>query len=160
MTDPVNFEIVCAKHTADFTAAGSLFLEYAQSIGIDLSFQHFDEELLRLEEQYAPPAGALLLVRYGADHAGCAGVRLWEGAICELKRMYLRPGFRGRGLGKKLLLAAIDKATSLGYHTMRLDSLPDMTDAIQLYRAFGFTDIPPYRPNPVNGAVYLEKQLI
>lgn len=160
MPDPVNFEIVRAKHTADFTAAGCLFHEYAETLGIDLSFQHFDQELLLLEAQYAPPSGALLLIQSGNDYRGCAGIRKWEDAICELKRMYLRPEIRGMGLGKKLLTTAFETAIALGYKSMRLDSLPGMYEAIQLYRKSGFLDIPPYRINPVEGAVFLEKQLI
>lgn len=160
MSDPVNFEIIKAKCIADFTVAGRLFREYAQSIGIDLSFQHFEEELQSLEQQYAVPAGALLLVRSGGIYGGCAGIRAWNENTCELKRMYLRPEFRSKGIGKGLLLAACDTARTLGYRTMRLDSLPHMTAAIRLYRSFGFEDILPYRPNPVEGAVFLEKQLV
>ena len=144
---------------SDFEAARLLFQEYAQSLDIDLCFQNFERELQTLEQQYASPSGALFLVRCGEVLAGFIAVRQFEPETAELKRMYVRSEFRGKGLGKLLLENAIETARQLGYATLRLDTLPSMQVALGLYHAFGFTDIAAYRFNPVPGSVYLEKQL-
>ncbi len=137
----------------------ALFTEYEFSLGIDLSFQKFDEELGTLPGEYSPPAGRLILAYRSDEPAGCAAVQKIMDDICELKRMYVRPAFRGQGIGKQLAVAAIEAARQIGYHRMRLDTLPDMTAAITLYQSLGFTYILPYRHNPVPGAFFMELKL-
>ncbi len=152
-------EIATATSAADFAIGKQLFLEYAQSLDFDLCFQNFEQELADIQVQYGVPNGCLLLVKNEQEAVGCAGVRRWQGDIAELKRMYLKPQTRGLGLGRKLLEAALENARSLGYRSIRLDTLPSMAAAIALYREFGFADISPYRDNPFEGTIYLEKQL-
>lgn len=136
--------IAPARDAASIARAGALFREYAQSLGFSLSFQGFDEELATLPGKYAPPAGALLL----AGRVGVVGVRPLEPGIAEMKRLYVAPAARGRGLGRALALAAI-----------RLDTLDHMTEATALYRALGFREIAPYYDNPLEGARYFELNL-
>lgn len=148
-----------AVTTADVAAIATLFREYGASLQIDLSFQHFDEELASLPGDYAEPQGTLLLARVGADDAGCVGLRPLEGDACEMKRLYVRPQFRGLHLGETLARAIIDAARSRKYGRMRLDTLPSMTRARGLYASLGFVEIAPYRFNPIAGTSFMELAL-
>lgn len=137
-----------------------LFLEYAQSLGFGLCFQNFDKELADLPGDYAPPAGRLLLAEYEGQIAGCVGLRRLEAGICEMKRLYLRPQFRGKGLGSALADRIIAEARAIGYQRMRLETVePVMKDAVAMYHRIGFREIAPYCDNPIAGGLYLELRL-
>jgi putative acetyltransferase len=136
-----------------------LFLEYSESLGIDLCFQGFAEELATLPGDYASPAGRLLLIFEELEAAGCGALRRLDDEVCEMKRLYVRPAFRGKGAGRELIDALINSARKIGYQRMRLDTLPSMTSAIAIYRSLGFKAIPPYRVNPIPGASFLELDL-
>lgn len=152
-------EIRTAASPAEFDIGKQMFLEYAESLGFEICFQNFEQELADIQVQYGAPDGCLLLVINDGMTVGCAGVRRLKDNVAELKRMYLKPACRGKGAGRLLLQTALEHAHLLGYPSIRLDTLPTMQAAIALYRAFGFTDIPAYRDNPVEGTIYLEKQL-
>jgi len=149
-----------AESAPQIAQARELFLEYAQSLGFSLCFQNFDQELAELPGDYAPPAGRLLLAEFDAQVAGCVALHKLDSTICEMKRLYLRPQFRGKGLGRLLAEKIIVEARGIGYQRMRLDTVePVMKDAVAMYRRFGFNEIAPYRPNPNPGVLYLELQL-
>ena len=138
-----------------------LFEEYAAALGISLCFQNFDQELKGLPGKYAPPDGRLLLATENDELAGCIAMRKLSPGICEMKRLFVRPGFRSQGLGRVLVKTIIDEARKLGYTHMRLDTLPGLMDkAIALYSSFGFVDIGPYYENPVEGAKFMELDLL
>jgi putative acetyltransferase len=152
--------LVQAESPAQLAQARELFLEYAQSLGVNLCFQNFEEELAGLPGHYAPPEGRLLLAECDGQLAGCAALHPWEPGVCEMKRLYLRPSFRGKGLGRVIAEKIIAEARNIGYHRMRLDTIaPIMKDAVEMYRKLGFREIAPYRPNPIAGAMYMELQL-
>jgi len=139
--------------------ARSLFEEYAESLGIDLSFQNFADELANLPGDYAPPSGCLLLVVHEGQAAGCIALRKISGDICEMKRLFVRDGYRGHGFGRMLVQMIIGEARRLGYKQMRLDTLPSMIEARALYRSFGFREIEPYRYNPIPGTSFMQLAL-
>jgi ribosomal protein S18 acetylase RimI-like enzyme len=141
-------EIVRATGGENLARARQLFLAYAEWIGIDLSFQNFNEELENLPGDYAPPEGCLLLALIEGQPAGCVALRKLEDDICEMKRLYVPAKFQGLAVGKNLAKAVIIEAKGLGYAKMRLDTLSKMAAAQKLYRSLGFKEIVPYRFNP------------
>ena len=156
-------EIVHARSDEQIAEARRLFQEYANwlhtDLGIDLEFQNFSSELAGLPGEYSPPDGCLMLALCDHEVAGCIAVRDLGGGVCEMKRMYVRPGFRDRKIGRDLAKEAIAHARAAGYRRMRLDTDSAMHAAIALYRSLGFAGIGPYRHNPYPGAVFMELAL-
>jgi ribosomal protein S18 acetylase RimI-like enzyme len=149
-----------AESPPQIAQARELFLEYAQSLGFSLCFQNFDQELAGLPGDYAPPQGRLLLAECQGQLAGCVALHPLEPGVCEMKRLYLRPQFRGQGLGRALAERIIAEARQTGYRRMRLDTVgPVMKDAVAMYRKLGFKEVAPYRANPIAGAMYMELEL-
>jgi putative acetyltransferase len=157
MENQVTYRI--ASTLQDFDIGKELFEEYARSLKVDLSFQKFSKELDTIDQQYREPVGVLLLAFCGELPAGCAGVRKLHEGTAELKRMYVRDEYRGYKIGVSLLQRAIESAKDLRYKKLRLDTLENMTKAQQLYRSFGFYEIPSYRFNPLAGTIYMERDL-
>lgn len=149
-------KIIIAKTKSDYKVAAQLFKEYATGLGIDLCFQHFEEELSSLSNIYAPPYGGIILYKNEGNFIGCVGIRKLSPIICELKRMYVQPSFHKKGIGKILLNEAIKLAKKLKYKSIRLDTLSHMLPAINLYKQFGFVEIPPYYHNPDRTALFFE----
>ena len=148
-----------ANTQEDIERARTLFKEYEAGLGISLCFQYFDHELKNLPGDYAPPDGRLLLVSDNDQIAGCICMRKLGDRVCEMKRLFVRPAYRGTGLGRVLVNALIDEARRLGYTHMRLDTLPGRMDkAIALYRSIGFVEIEPYY-TLVEGAKFMELDL-
>ncbi len=138
---------------------GELFVEYARSLSFKLDFQDFEAELVDIGRHYAPPRGRLYLARADNRPAGCAALRDLGKGVCEMKRLYVRPEFRKRRIGRQLAETVIEAAREIGYHHMRLDTVSEMKAANRLYATLGFKPIDAYRFNPVEGAIYLELQL-
>jgi len=144
---------------ADLEAVRKLFVEYAGSLGFSLCFQGFDKELATLPSDYAPPPGCLLLAKEGSEAAGCVAVRRLDAERCEMKRLYVRPAFRGTGLGRKLVATALAAARQAGYRRMVLDTLPSMKEARALYLSLGFIACEPYYDNTCAGSDCFELNL-
>jgi putative acetyltransferase len=144
---------------ADMEEVRKLFTEYAASLGVSLCFQNFDEELAALPGDYQPPDGALLVAVSDGHVAGCVAIRKLGDGMCEMKRLYVRPQFQGSKIGRALAESVIQAAKKIGYESLRLDTLPSMSRARALYASLGFREIPPYRHNPVEGAVFMGLKL-
>lgn len=151
--------IIHAQTAEHYQCIRTLFLKYADSLDFDLGFQDFDDELDTLPGDYAPSDGCLLLAEDTGKWAGCVALRCIEDDICEMKRLYVLPDCRGRGIGKILAQAVIIEARSKGYSKMRLDTVESMHMARALYASLGFYTIRPYRYNPIDGASYMELEL-
>jgi len=150
-------ELIQAVSVEHIEQARKLFLEYADSLDFNLSFQHFDEEVKNLPGAHAPPSGRLLLARHQGQAVGCVALRPLDRQVCEMKRLYVCSAYRGKGVGRVLVDRIIGEARTIGYERMRLDTIESsMQDAIALYRRRGFREIAPYRSNPIAGALYLE----
>jgi putative acetyltransferase len=147
------------KGSSNLNAVRILFREYADSLAFDLSFQDFEKELESLPGRYALPEGCLLIAQNQDGIVGCVASRKIDNGVCEMKRLFVRPEYRGTGIGRRLAIKIIQTAIRLGYSRMRLDTTPSMSTARSLYRSLGFYDTEPYCYNPVPGAVYLELNL-
>lgn len=143
----------------DLETVRTLFREYEQFLGVDLCFQGFAEELATLPGRYAPPSGRLLLAMEGTDAAGCVALRPLEDGVCEMKRLFVRPAYRGQGLGQHLAQRIIQEATTVGYTVMRLDTLDTLERAVRIYETLGFQRCAPYYANPLPSVVYWERTL-
>jgi len=143
----------------DMESVRSLFVEYAAEIGIDLSFQGFEEELRSLPGKYREPSGCVVLAFIDGKIAGCAALRSLEEGLCEMKRLFVRDFAKGRGAGKALANKVLDEARERGYSFIRLDTLPSMAKAQGIYKSLGFYEIGPYVYNPIAGSVFMEKKL-
>ncbi len=183
LADTPTVVLLTPDEPPELDATRAIFRDYAESLAIDLGFQNFEDELARLPGEYAEPRGSLLLalVDVDASHptrqaptlprangmaahvAGCCALRPLDSAdhanAAEMKRLFVRPGFRGLGLGRQLVEAALDAARSAGYACVLLDTLNDMESARALYEELGFTEVPPYYHNPIAGAHYLKVAL-
>ena len=145
--------------SVEYALAADLFREYARSLTFALDFQDFEEELASFPSHYAPPAGCILLAHVDGIAEGCVAVRPLSDRICEMKRLYVRPAARGRGVGRRLAAAVVAKAHAMGYERMRLDTLASMEEANALYRSLGFEEIEPYCANPFPDACFFELRL-
>jgi len=160
-----SFSILPVRNAADLEDTISLFYSYAASLGFDLAFQNFDAEMAGMPGKYSPPGGELLLARNEAGTAiGCVGLRPLPSddslmRVCEMKRLYVTPAGRGTGVGKALASTIIATAEKLGFSEMRLDTLPSMVSALNMYQAFGFDDIPAYYDTPMAGTRFLALKL-
>jgi carbonic anhydrase len=155
----ITLHTLSAENTSALEEVRQFFRNYAAWLGVDLSFQKFDEEMAALPGAYAPPNGRLFFAENDGRPAGCVGVRPFSEGVCEMKRLYVDPGQRGHGIGRDLALAAIMAARELGYRKILLDTLPAMRLAVKLYRELGFQETPAYYPTPIEGTIFLALDL-
>lgn len=154
------YQVIKVKTERDYRQLAGLFREYEKDLGFELTFQNFEDELRQLPQMYGPPKGEAFLLKDKDDlYFGCVAVRKLEEGVGEIKRMYIRPAWRGRGYGKVLMDVSLEAAKILGYKKVRLDTLDSMQSALAVYRKAGFYEIPKYRENPFGNAVFMEKEL-
>jgi len=151
-------QIITAQKEAHYHKVRELFRQYADSLDFDLGFQGFSQELATLPGNYAPPQGCILLAGEAGRFVGCVALRPLEDNICEMKRLYIRSGYRGQGIGRMLACSVIGKAREIGYEKMRLDTVATMNEARTLYYSLEFQNIKAYRYNP-HDANYMELEL-
>jgi putative acetyltransferase len=154
--------IIQAENPQQIATARELMIEYATVLGVDLCFQNFDEEVRTLPGKYAPPAGRIFLADWNGQAAGVIAMRpLEEAGVCEMKRLFVRATFRGKSLGRALAERLIAEAAAIGYRKMKLDTMQGKMDqAIALYEALGFREVPPYYPSPVHETRFMELELV
>jgi len=152
-------QVISAHTEAHFQYTRNLFVQYADTLGIDLEFQGFSRELATLPGGYAPPLGCILLAEFSGNYVGCVALRPLESRICEMKRLFVIPKYRGRDIGRNLACSVIDKAREMGYEKMRLDTIESMKAAKGLYHALNFRTIQAYCYNPLENPSYMELDL-
>jgi putative acetyltransferase len=153
-------EIIQAETEAQIEASRELFRDYEAWFGLSLCFQNFEDEVRNLPGKYVQPRGRLLLAYSGDELAGCIAMRDLGDGICEMKRLFVRGGFRGKSIGQQLIEKILDEAAKEDYKKMRLDTFPPkMGKAVELYRSYGFYEIPPYYENPYEDVLFMEKNL-
>jgi carbonic anhydrase len=155
----VTLRTLTANDTDALEQVRQYFRNYAAWLGVDLSYQNFDQEMASLPGAYATPEGRLFVAEVDGRPAGCVGVRRFSDGICEMKRLYVAPEERGHGVGRELALAAIKAARQIGYKRLLIDTLPSMRMAVKLYRELGFSEAPAYYPSPVEGTIFLALDL-
>ena len=148
-----------ADDTTELEHVRGFFRQYAAWLGVDLSFQGFADEIANLPGAYGAADGRLFYAEVDGQPAGCVGIRRFSEGVCEMKRLYVDPAFRGRGVGRKLALAAIKAARLFGYRRILLDTVPSMRIAVKLYRELGFKEVPAYYPSPIEGTIFLTLDL-
>ena len=153
-------KIYPVKIQKDLEIAKQLFVEYADSLGFDLGFQDFEEELVNLPGDYASPEGCLLIAKYDGEIAGCVALRKLSDGVCEMKRLYVKQKFRGLKIGKALCEAVIQQGRKEGYDCILLDFISPRATAKSLYESLGFKKTGPYEEIPIAGAVFMELKLI
>ena len=152
-------QIVNAREQDQYQKVRKLFVQYADSLDFDLEFQGFSQELATLPGQYAPPDGCILLAEESVRFVGCVALRPLEDKICEMKRLYVKPDYRGRGIGRMLACSIIDRAREIGYAKMRLDTIATMQEARRLYHSLEFQNIKAYRYSPLDEPSFMELEL-
>ena len=153
-------KIYPAQTEEDFEVAKKLLVEYVDSLGFDLNFQAFEQELANLQNYFTSPQECLLLAIYENQAVGCIAIKRFDNGVCEMKRLYVKPQSRGSGIGRALAEAGIKHAKNVGYNCMRLDMVLPREAARNLYFSLGFKDIEPYRYNPMERAVFMELKLV
>lgn len=158
--DKLSNLIFCtASSPQDYEEVKKIFIEYQQFLNVDLCFQSFENELLNLDTIYKPPKGTIILVKNKDEIVACVAIKPIEENNCEMKRLYVKPEFRGLGIGEKLVNELIDFAKAANFDKMKLDTLTRLTAAVKLYRKFGFIETKPYVYNPLDEVLYFEKSL-
>ena len=152
-------QIISAHTEVHYQSARILFVQYADTLGFDLEFQGFSRELATLPGSYAPPRGCILLAEFNTNFVGCAALRPLENKICEMKRLFVVPEYRGRDIGRNLACSVIDRARKIGYAKMRLDTIESMKAANKLYLSLNFRTIQAYCYNPLENTNYMELAL-
>jgi putative acetyltransferase len=153
----MSMKIVQAATETELETARVLFREYAAALNVDLCFQGFTAELAGLPGPYSPPRGRLLIAWSGSEAAGCVALRpMGKAGVCELKRLFVREGFRGKGLGRKMTEAIIAEAKGIGFVSMRLDTLPSLQAATKLYESLGFVRRSAYYDTPLSETIFME----
>jgi carbonic anhydrase len=155
----INLRTLTANDTDALEQVRQYFRNYAGWLGVDLSYQNFDQEMASLPGAYAAPQGRLFFAEIDGRPAGCVGVRPFSEGVCEMKRLYVAPEERGLGVGRALALAAIKVAKEIGYKRLLLDTMPNMRMAVKLYRELGFNEVPAYYPTPVENTIFLALDL-
>jgi ribosomal protein S18 acetylase RimI-like enzyme len=151
--------IIHATSEAHYQSARELFMAYADSLGFDLEFQGFSRELAELPGDYEPPAGCILLAAIADGYAGCVALRPLQNKICEMKRLFVKPSYQGRGIGRLLAVSVIEESRKKGYQRMRLDTIESMRAAQRLYLSLGFKAIEAYCYNPLDNPSFMELAL-
>ena len=163
MAAPPNVQLHSPRSLSELESVRALFVEYASALNIDLCFQNFSQELEALPGEYTAPRGALVIVLVDGQPAGCCAMRPLDAVdytnACEMKRLYVRPSYRGMQMGRMLAESILDLSRQAGYDSILLDTLDDMESARALYQELGFEEIPPYYFNPIAGAHYLRAKL-
>ena len=152
-------QIISALTEAHYQYARNLFVQYADTLGIDLEFQGFSRELATLPGGYAPPLGCILLAEFSGNYVGCAALRPLESKICEMKRLFVIPQYRRRDIGRTLACSVIDRARQMSFEKMRLDTIESMKAAKKLYHSLNFRAIQAYCYNPLENPTYMELDL-